>query len=238
MMVLHHHHHIIYKRHNPEITMESSVPFEQLLAITDLHTLRMYLQCMYPSNHSYTSDQITLLRLHYHQLNGTEIDKDYAQRQIAMATILSMNESTFFEELYSDRLPPFICANQFDPDYSNSPPQRISSDLYETRESLRYYSRELFIARTLSDISYANYTTRKHAIYRIMEMEMDEFITGLNTGTLPEFVPAVYGDPDYCRLYRTPAFSNRDDFAYLVRCRLRTMSVHDFKTYINIYLQV
>jgi len=208
------------------------IPFDQLLALTDLRILRIYLQYMYPSNHSYTAEQIEQLRLHYLKLNGTVIDKDYAERQIGMAIIFIMDEPTFIKAIYNDRLPQFICANQFDPDYSNAPPQRISSDLYDKREALRYYPRERFIERTLNDVSYANYKTRKEAMCKIMEMEMDEFLTGLNAGKLPEFVRAEYGDPDYCILRRTPQFSNRDEFAYFVRDRLSTMSIDDFETHI------
>jgi hypothetical protein len=211
-----------------------SIHIDTLLAITDLHILRLYLQCMYPSNHSYTAEQLEQIRLHYGRLNGTAIDKDYAQRQIAMATILSMDETAFFEQLYDDRLPPFIRANRFDPDYTDGKPEQISSDLYTKRESLRYYSREMFIARTLNDVSYANYKTRKEAMHQIAEMEMDEFLTGLNEGTLPKYIPATYGDPDYCMLYRTPTFSNRNEFAYSIRGRLCTMSIDEFKTFISI----
>lgn len=211
-----------------------TIYIDTLLGMTDLRILRLYLQCIYPSNHSYTAEQMDRIGAHYVRLNGTAIDKDYAQRQIAMATILNMDETDFFEQLYDDRLPPFIRANRFDPDYLHCEPEQISSDLYMKRESLRYYSREMFIARTLNDVSYANYKTRKEAVHQIQEMEMDEFLTGLNEGTLPEFIPATYGDPDYCMLYRTPTFSNRNEFAYSIRGRLCTMTIDEFKTFISI----
>jgi hypothetical protein len=152
------------------------------------------------------------------------------RRKIEMDGIRGMSYDEFIEALQYNSLPTFDRACRFDDDFvtmyrDTNHPQGLQR-AYIHREQLAQTERDTFIATHILSIEdAAEYENRKECMDIILELTEPQFTEALNTDTLPGFVRAKVGDPDYTE------FNAPDGYkcAFGNRLRLRTMEIEQFK---------
>jgi len=152
--------------------------------------------------------------------------KTLCDRAVSMQQIHFMKKEEFLDCLYNNRLPYFVRACYFDSDYKND--SINSKDAYNCRHMLRYMSREDFLIECMSDKKYNDYLSRELAIFNICSMSREDFLKQLNNNSLPEFVRAEEGDPDYQVLYTSYSCNSAQDWLDMHRIRLKTTSYQEF----------
>jgi hypothetical protein len=102
--------------------------------------------------------------------------------------------------------------------------------LYEFRHELRFISFDDFFANHMLSLErHKNYYLRKAALKFILSMSKEEFENMIKTNTMPVFVPAAVGDPDYKKGICAAFFKSCSlDKLYILRGELRFISCHDF----------
>ena len=163
-----------------------------------------------------------------------ENELDAQIRKEAMEIIMNMTYHEFVESLQFNSLPQFVRACIYDTDYVNM--FRDTNHLqglqraYIHREQLSHTECDTFIANhVLSFQEACDYDLRVKSMEIILGMDQEEFTEALKTDTLPRFVRAKTGDPDYIFLYREFSGSGGYDYAYWNRMKLRTMEYDHFK---------
>ena len=160
-------------------------------------------------------------------------EEDYKVRQIAMKHIMELDFETFQERMENKWMPAFIRSKRGDNDYVS-----ISRDdnqvrgwqrAYSHRGNLLFTEYEDFVAENvLTDCKYMEYATRKNAMKIISDYTEEEFAVAILENTVPTFVRAVRGDPDYILLLRDISASPGNEWLYWNRSRLRTTELEDF----------
>ena len=163
-----------------------------------------------------------------------ENELDAQIRKEAMEIIMNMTYHEFVESLQFNSLPPFVRACIYDTDYvymfRDTNHLQGLQRAYIHREQLSHTECDTFIANhVLSFQEACDYDLRVKSMEIILGMDQEEFTEALKTDTLPRFVRAKTGDPDYIFLYREFSGSGGYDYAYWNRMKLRTMEYDHFK---------
>ena len=168
------------------------------------------------------------------EIKKNENEHNAQNRRDAMRIIMDMSFDQFDQAIQFNILPPFVRACRFDYDYN--PVFRDTNHsqglvrAYAQRFELVQTERDTFIANHILSIEdAAEYENRKQCMDIILKMTEEDFTEALNTDTLPGFVRAKVGDPDYVFLYREFSAAHGYEYAFWNRLRLRTLEVDHFK---------
>ena len=161
-------------------------------------------------------------------------DRDAYVRKMEMEGIYNMSYDEFIEALQYNSLPTFVRACQYDTDFvtmyrDTNHPQGLQR-AYIHRMQLAQTERDTFIANHVLSFQEAmDFDLREKSMEHIGELTEPQFTEALNTDTLPTFVRAKVGDPDYVFLYTEFNAPDRYKCAFGNRLRLRTMEIEQFK---------
>jgi len=168
------------------------------------------------------------------EIKKNENERDAEVRKEAMKTIMEMSFDQFDQVIHFNSLPPFVRACRFDDDYlpvfrdTNHSQGLVRA--YAHRSELVQTERDTFIANHILSIKdAAEYENRKQCMDIILELTEPQFTGALKTETLPRFVRAKVGDPDYVFLYREFSGAHGYEYAFWNKQKLRTLELDHFK---------
>ena len=168
------------------------------------------------------------------EIKKNENDHNSQGRRDAMRIIMDMSFDQFEQAIQFNILPPFVRACRYDEDYvyifRDTNHSHGIKRAYSHRAELAQTERDTFIANhILSFEDAAEYDKRQQNMDIILNMTEEQFTEALMNNTLPTFVRAKVGDPDYVFLYRDISAPHGYEYAFWNKQKLRTQETEHFK---------